>query len=177
MIELWLAFALRNWRWFAIPIAVGGALIYARVALNSAYDRGKRDAEAACATAAAAATAADAETRGGITYYAGVRAEFSQAQIRETYRTLFVEIPSYVTAQADAACTIPVGFVRLHNAAASGHPVPLPDAAAEPNDAPSPVALSAVAGTVVGNYGVCLGVRQQLADLQGWVAAQLAARP
>ncbi len=78
--------------------------------------------------------------------------------------TIIKEIPRYVTAQADAACTVPVGFVRLHDAAATGalfdpHPGGI-------DASPSGLALSAVASTVTGNYTTSHANAEQLSELQ-----------
>ena len=87
--------------------------------------------------------------------------------VREVGATITKEIPVYVTAQADAACPIPAGFVRVHDAAAQG--VPLGDPAGDP-DAPAPgVTLSAVADTVAGNYTACHEAGAQLTALQVWL--------
>lgn len=83
------------------------------------------------------------------------------------------EIPVYVTPQADARCTVPVGFVRLHDAAVQGGTLPAAPGAAV--DAPSGLALSAVAGTVAGNYGLCRATAERLSALQEWVRRQHAA--
>ena len=40
--------------------------------------------------------------------------------VREKGDTIIKEVPVYVPVQADAACTINRGFVRLHDAAAAG---------------------------------------------------------
>ncbi len=40
--------------------------------------------------------------------------------VRERGDTITKEIPVYVTPTADAACAVPVGFVRIHDAAAAG---------------------------------------------------------
>lgn len=80
------------------------------------------------------------------------------------------QVPVYVTRQADARCTVPVGFVRLHDAAAQGAALPASPGAAV--DAPSGVALSAVAGTVAGNYGLCRATAERLSALQDWVKRQ-----
>ena len=71
--------------------------------------------------------------------------------VREKGDTIVKEVPVYVPVQADAACTINRGFVRLHDAAAAG------------------LALSAVAGTVAGNYQSCHENAEQLRALQAWV--------
>ena len=87
--------------------------------------------------------------------------------VREVGATITKEIPVYVTAQADAACPIPTGFVRVHDAAAQG--VPLGEPAGDP-DAPAPgVTLSAVADTVAGNYTACHEAGAQLTALQAWL--------
>ncbi|RNK82756.1 hypothetical protein C9390_01420, partial [Xanthomonas vasicola pv. vasculorum] len=73
--------------------------------------------------------------------------------VRQAGATITREIPIYVTQKADAACTIPAGFVRLHDAAATGNPAGPPTA--DP-DAPAPgITLSGIAGTVADNYTSC----------------------
>ena len=90
--------------------------------------------------------------------------------------TLTKEIPIYVTAQADARCLVPVGFARVHDAAATDV-LPGPPGAADAQ--PSDLALSAVAGTVVDNYTTCHVAAAQLTALQDWVRINTAsgARP
>lgn len=89
--------------------------------------------------------------------------------VRERGVTITKEVPVYVTKEADAHCTVPAGFVSLHDAAARGG-VPEPPGGSDA--APSGIALSAVAGTVADNYGRCHEVAAQLEGLQGWVRAQ-----
>src|ERR1700743_1270021 len=54
---------------------------------------------------------------------------------------------AYVTAQADAHCTVPAGFIRMHDDAANGLP-PVSFGPGQLADAPSGLALSSVAATV-----------------------------
>lgn len=77
------------------------------------------------------------------------------------------EIPVYVSAEADRACSVPAGFVRVHDAAAAGVPPPGPAGAADA--APAGIALSAVAGTVADNYTSCRATREQLISLQQYM--------
>lgn len=70
-------------------------------------------------------------------------------EVRVKGDTIIQKVPVYVTAQADAACTVPVGFVRLHDAAATNT---APDDPSDSDAQPSGVALSAVAATVADNY-------------------------
>ena len=86
--------------------------------------------------------------------------------VREKGDTIIKEIPVYVPVQADAACTINRGFVRLHDAAAEGElsePARNPDAPAEG------IALSTVARTVADNYQTCHEIAEQLRALQMWI--------
>ena len=84
--------------------------------------------------------------------------------IRIKGETIIKEVPRYVPAQADAACVVPRGFVRLHDAAAAGT-VPDPDTG-DADAAASGVALSAVASTVTGNYTDSHANSEQLSTLQ-----------
>jgi hypothetical protein len=93
--------------------------------------------------------------------------------VHEKARTIVKEVPIYVTKAEDAACTIPVGFVRLHDAAAANVPLSGP---AGPTDAsPSGIALSTVSETVAVNYEQYHEVVEQLTALQDWVRQQQAA--
>lgn len=87
--------------------------------------------------------------------------------VEKAGKTIIKEIPVYVTAEADRACTVPAGFVRVHDAAATGEPLPGPAGAADA--APAGIALSTVAGTVVDNYTSCRAIREQLIGLQSYV--------
>ena len=84
--------------------------------------------------------------------------------------TIIKEIPRYVPIQADAACTVPVGFVRVHDAAAAG--TVLSPGPGDADAAPSGIALSAVAGTIAGNYTSCHADAEQLSTLQATLRDQ-----
>jgi hypothetical protein len=87
--------------------------------------------------------------------------------VREMGETIIKEVPVYVPVQADAACTINRGFVRLHDAAAAGE---LPEPARDADAAAAGIALSAVAGTVAANYQTCHENAEQLRALQSWIS-------
>ncbi|AJC15140.1 hypothetical protein [Pandoraea sputorum] len=70
-------------------------------------------------------------------------------EVRVKGDTIIQKVPLYVTAQADAACIVPVGFVRLHDAAATNT---APDDPSDSDARPSGVALSTVAATVADKY-------------------------
>ena len=86
--------------------------------------------------------------------------------VREKGKTIIQEVPVYVPVEADTACTIHRGFVRLHDAAAAGE---LPGPAGDADAAAAGVTLSAVAGTVADNYQTCNENAEQLRALQEWV--------
>jgi len=90
--------------------------------------------------------------------------------VREKGDTIIKEVPVYVPVQADAACRINRGFVRLHNAAAANE---LPETATDADAATADLALSAVATTVADNYRICHENAEQLRALQGWVREML----
>jgi len=84
--------------------------------------------------------------------------------------TIVKEIPRYVTIEADAACTVPGGFVRLHDAAATGSV--LDSDSGDADAAPSGVPLSAVVGTVADNYTTGHINAARLTALQDTLRAQ-----
>jgi len=86
--------------------------------------------------------------------------------VREKGDTIIKEVPVYVPVQADAACSLNRGFVRLHDAAAAGE---LPASAGDADAPAAGIALSAVAGTVAANYRTCHENAEQLRALQAWV--------
>lgn len=90
-------------------------------------------------------------------------------------KTITKEIPVYVTAQADAACTIPAGFVRIHDAAAA-NAAPQPGAG-DPDAPATGVTLSAVAETVADNYTTCHAIREQVIGLQRYINTLPEAQP
>ena len=86
--------------------------------------------------------------------------------VREKGDTIIKEVPVYVPVQADAACTINRGFVRLHDAAAAGE---LPEPARSADADAAGLAHSAVAGIVAANYQTCHETAEQLRALQALV--------
>ena len=86
--------------------------------------------------------------------------------VRETGATIIKEVPVYVSAEADTACVLPRGFVRLHDAAAAGH---FPDPTGVADATPAGIALSTATATVADNYERCHENAEQLTALQAWI--------
>lgn len=139
-------------------MAAEAALKQARADLRGAIEVGQRTHVAAV-----------------ITQDVGARVETVRAETRIVYQTITERIPVYVTPEIDRDYPVPVGFVRLHDAAAGGSAATLPDGAGEPADAPSGVPLSSAAATIVGNYASCTDDRARLKGWQDWYAEQRAA--
>lgn len=118
--------------------------------------------------AAALAAANQAQQQAQATVVEVVRYVDRLKVVQGKTQTIIKEVPKYVTLQADADCSINIGFVRLHDHAAANT---LPDPAGAADAAPSGVALSAVAAAVAENYGSCHENSAQLTALQGWVKA------
>ena len=161
-------------------IQYAGVMLAVALSIFLIYQKGRVDERAHQANAAAKAQASAARVAAKQDAKAAdLSAEVRQATVekqieyRTITKTLIKEVPKYVTAEADAACVIPVGFVRLHDVAAGSGQALFPPAAGGPVDAPSGLDLSAVSSTVVANYGTAHLWR---AEAEGWRAWYLAQR-
>ena len=111
------------------------------------------------------------QAQGQVNTEVAAQAQAHQDTIKYVTKTIHDQVPVYVTQKADADCSVPVGFVRVLDAAAASVPA-TGDPSGRPNDAPSGLAISAVADSVAANYGLANAARQQLIDLQGWIRRQ-----
>jgi len=128
------------------------------------------DLQAADAKAVAAAKALDAQSA-AISQDQAHQFGDATEKVRTITKTLLKQVKVYVPASADARCVVPVGFVQLYNAAAAGVPAP----AGGPDQAPSGDDLSAVAASVVSNFGAAHDWRAEALTWRSWYAAQAAA--
>jgi hypothetical protein len=100
------------------------------------------------------------------------------AQIRTFTTTLVREVPVHVDAETDARFPMPVGLVRVHDAAALGRPVSaIPDPAGRPDGEASDVVASTLASVVALNYGTCREDQTRLSAWQAWATAQASVDP
>lgn len=88
--------------------------------------------------------------------------------VRVRGETIIKEVPVYVTQEADSRCTVPNGFVWMHNAAATNATV-VANSPSPPYAGASNVALSTVAGTVAYNYQQFHELREQVLSLQQFI--------
>lgn len=97
-------------------------------------------------------------------------------RIRKVYvagATIEKEVKVYVTPQDDAGVAVPVGFVRVYNAAWAGS---TPGPAAESDRGPSGVSLSTVAEADAANATTCLAYKTQRDGLIEFYLKQQAVR-
>ncbi len=98
----------------------------------------------------------------------------SQAETRKLKEKLNAKISQYVTAKADASCSITAGFVRLHNLAASedssGTAQDSSTAGSGPEDADTPTTLkiSTLGETITSNYAECKARLDTITAWQLW---------
>lgn len=163
---------------FAGPLATLGCVILLAVSVSQCS--GRVHAEHKLAKLEKAVQRAEATARkrevvaARITDTSKTRIADERARIEYRTKTLVREVPTYVTVADDARCTVNAGFVRLHDAAASGSPG-LPGTAGGSDETASGVPLSAVAETVVFNYGAAYDWKAEALGWRDWYTKQKAA--
>lgn len=162
---------------FTWPRVVAVMAIVAALGLvgRGVFDAGVRSEKAAEAKRVAAAEKVVAKVaKGGVAIAADVGRQLESTKVEIRYRTQFLkeEVPVYVPFEVDRGFIVPDGFVRLHDAAAEGRTLPaVPGGSVE---APSGVALSAVADTVVDNYGACHILAAEVTAWRDWYPREAA---
>lgn len=111
-----------------------------------------------------------------VTHDTDVAAAHAQQKIVTVTNTITRKVPQYVTKETDAAFPLPCGFVRLHDAAASGvDPDTVPIPAGLNDGSTCPVAASDAAGVIAWNYGQALQWKAQLDTWDAWYDGQVKA--
>lgn len=153
------------WKWLA-AIAAALAAVWFVYHRGELHERSKWEAVQAANNLHAAQVG---QRRAEVTTTVLTRYIDRVRTVRVKSETITREVPIYVTKTDDSRCVVNAGFVRLHNAAAANE---LPSSASGANEAPTSVALSTVAETLAGNYGICHENAAQLEALQEWVRVQ-----
>ena len=161
-----------NWQGYAIAGAVGLAVGFGGGwklrDLIAASDARKAAVEA---VKQANKTIAKTQESAVITQGVGEKVEKAQVEIRYQTREVVRNVPFYVTKEADQRCDVPLGFVRLHDASATGKAA-VPYGSGESADTSSGVDLSEVSRTTALNYGQALEWRAQVIGWQTWYDEQ-----
>jgi len=108
---------------FAIALAGSVAVAFATGAGSTWWLRDQMAAKAQLKAArdetkAVATTLRRTISAGVVGDKIGAASAERQVEIHTVTREIIKEVPRYVTVKGDAGCTVPVGFVRLHDAAA-----------------------------------------------------------
>lgn len=90
--------------------------------------------------------------------------------VHEKGATIIKQVKVYVPTSDDNMYHLPIGFVRLHDAAATG--VPLPESASSVLAHPSPIAISTAASVITSNYQLCRTEREKYNALWQWAEQQ-----
>lgn len=164
-------------------IAIALALLIALAGLSFGIGWKVRDSDAAraelarsrAATAAANAVIARVDAADHLSGEIGGRAERAVVEIRTVTRTITEQVPVYVTPEIDRSYPLPLGFVRVLDAATLGvPPSAVSRATGEPDDAPSTVAASTAGTVLAGDLGTCREDAARFVALQEWVREQQA---
>lgn len=155
------------WKFALIGSAAALALGFAGGWRVDEWRHGAADAKAALHTVHTVAA------QGQVSTVAAAQDAAVQTEIRWRTRTLVEKVTTYVTPDTDRSFPLPVGLVRVHDAAAAGVDVSaVPDPAGRPDDAPAAFEASDLGRTVAANYGECRADQARLTALQDWVTAQ-----
>jgi hypothetical protein len=149
----------------AVAFAAGGFLGYRLSEGNHA----QADVKAALHSVAVV------QRQGQVSTAVAVKQQAQQDHIVYLTRTIIKEAPNVITPEVDRTFPLSVGFVRLHDSSALGQDLSaVSGPSGLPDDAPSPVASSALATTIASNYGECHIDQSRLVALQDWISAQQA---
>lgn len=148
----------------------------ARGLLAEARETAKRQATAH-ATALDGLKAAQAKTLEEMT----AKLDKSEAKAKKLKERLDAQVTDYISPKADAACIVPVGFVRFHNLSAEGgastsgtaQGLTIPGSRPADADNPSGVALSTITRVVSSNYAECQARLEVVEAWQSWYAQSL----
>lgn len=167
-------FVVGNWLYIlpAVGVLVLGGLAWRTI--DNAYDRGRTDGFNAATVSqkraydlALARHRAQQAEGNAAAHEIGFREGQAQRRIETVTRTIIQRIPASVTPKDDAACPVPLGFVRIYDAAASGDPAAgFALRAPEPDAAATDVTLSEIDTVSADNLGACHGNAEQLRALQ-----------
>ncbi|GGD00175.1 hypothetical protein [Undibacterium terreum] len=105
----------------------------------------------------------------------------TEIEYRDRIKTIYVkgdeiekQVPVYVTAADNAACTINAGFVRIHDSAWTGEPA---GSAVESDREPAGLSLAEVGETEAANAKSCRAWREQALGLRKFYQNLMAISP
>jgi len=162
------------WIYVVVGIAAGAAGAYGGYRWElGVYET--RVAEDAQAQVLAVSKAKDALAKSdAISLNSAVTEAAAQTKIVTETQTITKEVQIHVP---EIHACVPVGLIRVLNAAAYAGPGSLSDAAGQSDDACAPVSWRAFAAELVDDYGAGQANAEQLTALQDWAKNQAANLP
>jgi hypothetical protein len=107
-----------------------------------------------------------------VTLASALKEANAQERVVTVTQTITKEIPAHVPPKVDATVCVPYGLMRLLDASAlQADPDSLGLPTGQSDGSCSPVKTSALAESVINNYGVAEANAEQLTALQAWVLA------
>lgn len=97
----------------------------------------------------------------------GQEVEEAKTKIQYVTRTIIKEVPIHVSPESDSRCVVPLGAVRVLDAAATGNPA-ISYGPGESADQASGIELSGVVSSVADNYGYTRELEAQVIGWQDW---------
>lgn len=108
-----------------------------------------------------------------VTKQADLNNAYQQGKLDGNTKEIIRYVPKYITAQDDTRCVLPVGFVRLLDAAGLGiTPEQLPNRTTELDSANSGIPLSQATALLAENLGALASFRARLVNARDAWAAQ-----
>jgi hypothetical protein len=170
-LALWRFLSRPPGRYLASALIVMGGLIWVHADGYRAGRAAERQAVAAREIAAARQLARVAQASASISASARADNAAALAQIRTLTLKLQQKVPTYVSPQADRRCVVPVGYVRLRDAAGAGLD-PVAPAAGGSLDADSGLVLSDLAENDIANAAAFNAATEEVRAWRAWYARQ-----
>ena len=158
-------FAVMPWYVRALVAVAAGAVIYLLGMRHGERVAGQAHIDYISAQAAQSVKIAQAQAKviveTQIKYVDRIKTIYTRGE------TIEKQVPIYITADDDSACTINTGFVRIHDAAWTGEP---PGSATSADREPAGIPLAEVAETEAYNATTCRAWREQALGLREFYA-------
>lgn len=150
--------------------AAGGAWVGYRMESGKVTAIQAADAEAE--TQAVKLADKNRAAQNAVTLSSALNEATAQSKIVTATQTIIKEVPAHVPPQVDATVCVPFGLIRLLDASAlQADPDSLGLPSGQSDGSCSPVKASALAQSVINNYGAAEANAEQLTALQAWVLA------
>lgn len=156
-----------------VTLAVGAASgAWVGYRIESGKVAAIRTADAEAETQAVKLADSNRAAQDAVTLASALSEAEAQEKVITVTQTITKEIPAHVPPAVDATVCVPYGLIRLLDASAlQADPDSLSLPAGQSDGSCAPVKASALAQSVIANYGIAQSNAEQLTALQAWVLA------